>query len=203
MKLVVISSPVPLVNEAQLINDLFACGLKHFHLRKPGSSYSSTISLMKKIKPEYYPRIALHQFHETAMDFGIKRLHFTEEQRKKTDDYSLKHYRKEGYKLSSSVHDLNDLQKLTGFDYLFFSPVFDSISKSAHLGVIGRDFRLPTTKKSPVIALGGVTATHLDRIKTMNFDGAAVLGAIWSQPEKAIESFNHLMNNLPDKNEYR
>jgi len=31
----------------------------------------------------------------------------------------------------------------------------------------------------------------------MNFDGAAILGAIWNEPDKAITNFKQLKENLP------
>jgi thiamine-phosphate pyrophosphorylase len=40
-----------------------------------------------------------------------------------------------------------------------------------------------------VIALGGVSESNLCRVKNMNFDGTAVLGAIWSKPEQALSNF--------------
>lgn len=203
MKLIVISSANVVSDEPQLINGLFAAGLQYFHLRKPDATRSSVLDLLKSIKTEYYCNIALHQFHEIAEDFNIKRLHFTEDHRRKVDLHTVHGYLNEGYTLSSSIHHLPDLEKLTGHEYTFFGPVFNSLSKPQHLGVVADDFRLITNVETEVIALGGVTAEHLGRIKAMNFDGAAVLGAIWNHPEKSLESFNHLMNQLPDKYENR
>jgi len=40
--------------------------------------------------------------------------------------------------------------------------------------------------------LGGVDESGIKKLKAMNFDGAAVLGAIWNEPDKAIIHFKLL-----------
>lgn len=93
--------------------------------------------------------------------------------------------------LSTSVHDLQTLQQLPSqFSYAFFSPVFDSISKQQYKGVVGEDFCLTDEQKPlQVIALGGIDADNVSKLVAMNFDGAALLGSIWNEPEKAVENF--------------
>jgi thiamine-phosphate pyrophosphorylase len=68
--------------------------------------------------------------------------------------------------------------------------VFDSISKQGYKGVAANDFYLRNEQKPlQVIALGGIDAQHIQPVTNMNFDGAALLGAIWGEPENAIENF--------------
>ncbi|SHM02762.1 thiamine phosphate synthase [Mucilaginibacter sp. OK098] len=199
MELIIISNPIPVANEPMLINNLFMAGLKCFHLRKPESDIQSIKDLLNGIASRFYDRIALHQYHEIASEYGIKRLHYTEKAREVLSVEKWQNYLDEGFMLSTSVHDLSILPYLGHFDYVFYGPVFNSISKPGHQSKLTGDFRLDKTNTKPqVIALGGVEVSNLRHIKRMGFDGAAVLGTLWNQPDKAISRFNQLQENLPD-----
>ena len=187
--LVVISNPTPIAHEAELINGLFEEGLEVLHLRKPDAQIDEIRSLLKQINAKHYHRIALHQHHEIADDFGIKRLHYTELKRKKEAHSTLP-----GGVLSTSIHEVDEYQALpVVFEYTFFGPVFDSISKSGYTSKISNDFVFPYKIGHPkVIAIGGIDATNIHRVKQMHFSGAAVLGTIWAKPEKSIDRFKIL-----------
>jgi thiamine-phosphate pyrophosphorylase len=193
MQLVVISHPDAVTNEARIINQLFEAGLTRFHLRKPGYDANQIAGLLKQIDEQYRHYIALHQHHAIAKDFGLERLHYTEQHRESTGVEKLASQNHQGYILSTSVHDLSVLPCLKWFDNAFFSPVFNSISK------LGYETELPagfTLNKNDIdlkiIALGGVQVSNINKVKAMNFDGAAVLGAIWNNPEQAIANFKNL-----------
>lgn len=197
MDLIVISSPDIITGESNIVNNLFLSGLKCFHIRKPGADIKAIIELMNGIAPQFYDRIALHQFHEIAADFGIKRLHYTEQARKESNEQQWQMQIDMGYKLSTSIHDITMLPRLKHFDYTFYGPVFNSISKPGYQSKLPEDFYIDRAHVNPkVIALGGVALSNLIRIKTMGFDGAAVLGTIWNEPAKATERFNELKDNL-------
>jgi thiamine-phosphate pyrophosphorylase len=178
MELTVVTPPEYFSGEGELINKFFACGLQSLHIRKPVSDLLKFNQLMKSIDPVNYPLTVIHQHHEIAPLFGIKRLHFTEQHRKETSSAARKGLLQEGYKLSSSVHEVEQLDNLEDFAYVFFGPVFNSISKTGYSSVLKAGFVLPphTTK---IFAIGGVTAGTLIKLQPMGFDGAAVLGAIW------------------------
>lgn len=186
----VISNPSFFKAEAQLINELFDLGMQRFHLRKPGSDKKAYELLLSKIDSRYLERIALHQFHELGPEFGIQRLHFKEHQRL----LSLQS-RFEGQPsitLSTSIHSINHTTDLHYFKYTFLGPVFQSISKENYPGTIPWDFQLKHFGETKVIALGGITAAKIQQLQQMNFDGAAVLGAVWKVPEQAMRSFKAL-----------
>ena len=197
MDLLVITDTNVVDNEAWLINNLFDAGLQRLHLRKPYWNSSQFIDLLSGIKPFYYPFIALHQHHYLAEQFGINRLHYPESQRINTDAEIIRLQKKDGYLLSTSVHDLNSLPSLEIYEYVFLSPVFDSISKKGYLTNLPADLKLTKSYKKPrVIALGGVELSNLGKLKIMGFDGAAVLGTLWNEPDKALERFLHLKEHL-------
>ncbi|MDX5438689.1 MAG: thiamine phosphate synthase [Pontibacter sp.] len=191
MKLIVISSPEPIAEEAQRINELFEAGLEYFHLRKPYFTPEEQRHLLQQLKPEHYAKIALHQHHELADMFAITRLHFTETKRSMTTAEDLMKLQTAGYQLSTSVHEIASLQRLTPcFSYTFFGPVFNSISKPDYTSKLADGFYLTAAEKPvQVIALGGIDAENVAMIRSMNFDGAAILGSIWQQPEQAVTSY--------------
>ncbi|WP_183561448.1 thiamine phosphate synthase [Mucilaginibacter sp. SP1R1] len=200
MQLIVISNPDAIANEARIINQLFEAGLTRFHLRKPAYDAGQIVHLLNQIDEQYHYRIVLHQHHAVAQDFNIERLHYTEQHRQNTDAEQLTLQNYCGYILSTSVHNLAALQQLKWFDNVFFGPVFNSISKPGYETTLPADFALDKKDIAvKVIALGGVEAANLCQIKAMNFDGAAVLGSIWNNPELAVANLKNLQKGcLPD-----
>nr|WP_255607465.1 thiamine phosphate synthase [Pedobacter polysacchareus] len=203
--MIVISKPSFFKGEAQLINELFDLGMQRFHLRKEASDRRAHEVLLREINPCYLERIALHQFHELAVDFDLHRLHFKEKERLegRHGDFTMK----PEITLSTSIHSTTHLTDLHNFKYTFFGPVFQSISKKDYPGMIPAGFNLhqiadpkkpqQEVKNLPpsmtkVIALGGVTASKISQLQQMNFDGAAVLGALWNAPEQAIPNFKKI-----------
>jgi thiamine-phosphate pyrophosphorylase len=187
--LVVISSPDAIADEANIINALFEEGLEILHLRKPGIERGGLEILLKKIKPQYMHQIALHQRHQIAADWGISRLHFTETKRAEMSKEEWGALKQADNILSTSVHDIEAYKQLPPvFDYTFFGPVFNSISKEGYLSVTGDDFVFPVVAGLPkVIAIGGINGQNIQRVKAMGFSGAAVLGMIWRQPDDSAE----------------
>ncbi|WP_158996009.1 thiamine phosphate synthase [Mucilaginibacter sp. L196] len=198
MKLVVISNPDTVIDENIIINNLFKLGLKYFHIRKANHNATQVSKLIEEIHPQYYSYISLHQHHQLAKEYGIKRLHYTEQARAESDIKKWQAQIDAGYSLSTSIHSPTLLHTFKLFDYVFYGPVFNSISKPGYQGNVPADFKLDKDYPKPdLFALGGVDASNLRKLKAMNFDGAAALGAIWNDPDKAIISFKQLKENLP------
>jgi len=173
-------------------------GLKYFHLRKPECDSQSVKGLLNDIAPRFYERIALHQYHEIAPDYGIKKLHYTERAREASSSEKWQSQLDDGFTLSTSIHDISIYSSLGHFDYVFYGPVFDSLSKPRYQSRLAVDFKLDKTYMKPkVIALGGVELSNLTRLKTMGFDGAAVLGALWCEPNKAVDRYIELKETFP------
>jgi thiamine-phosphate pyrophosphorylase len=192
--LIVITNPRSVFNEAATINEMFEEGLELLHLRKPSASEEKLRNLLAAIDPKNYDKIALHQYHKIAPDFGIKRLHFREKKRlrwlkeKTPIDSRLKELTSV---LSTSVHSVKDYKNLSReFDYAFLGPVFNSLSKMGYSSVIKKDTRLQQVKTSiKLIALGGVSEENIGEASEMGFDGVAVLGAIWKSYTNATKRF--------------
>lgn len=192
MELFVISDPLAFEGETELINSLFELGMSVFHLRKEGMSRSHYANLIEAIPKQYHNRIALHQFHELSLDFAdIKRLHYPEWFRRKTLKQELPN-KMDGKILSTSIHQLASLQETNRFDYTFYGPVFDSISKPGYAGILRPGFKLPDVRPAQIIAIGGIEPDNLEQIKAFGFDGLAVLGAIWNKRSNAITHFKYI-----------
>jgi len=199
MKLIVISNPDFIKAEANIVNALFEEGLRFFHLRKPDASLNDIDQLLKQINPSFYERIALHQHHLTAGSYGIYRLHYPAALRETTSSLYLVKEKLRGYKLSTSVHSAGEISSLSSsFDYAFFSPVFNSISKKDYTGMSAAQAVLPGKVATEIIALGGIDRTNISKLKAMQFDGAAVLGALWSAPARAVDQFKLMRNILEE-----
>lgn len=193
MDLIVVSDAVYFENEAKLINQLFEAGMAIFHLRKPGTDQSAFKGLIDQIEKQYHNRIALHQFHELSKDFtGIERLHFPEQRRKE----GFKNV--DGYTLSTSIHHLDELKNVVGFDYTLYGPVFNSISKQGYSGIGSADLVLPENSGIKIIGLGGIDHEKVQDVKLMGFDGVAVLGTIWNNKQQAVQNFKSLINSYKE-----
>ncbi|WP_159466879.1 thiamine phosphate synthase [Dyadobacter sp. 3J3] len=194
MKLLAISNPEFIPDEAELINSLFREGLVCLHIRKPESARIDLWFLLSKINPDFMDRISIHQHHNLAGEFGIKRLHFTENERKLNSLESLEKFRSDNFLLSTSIHNISEMNNLSNhFSYAFFGPVFNSISKMGYAGILPNDFLIkPELKRIPIFGLGGISSENLKKVKEMNFDGAAILGILWKEPENAIANFREI-----------
>lgn len=107
-------------------------------------------------------------------------------------------------RLSAPAHSWEEAARLAPLcDYVTLSPLFDSVSKPGYLGQIDsadacRRLRRrtdKTAKLSPadtpaessvfgpdnhIIALGGITPDNISVARAAAFDGAAVIGAVWT-----------------------
>lgn len=187
--LIVVSDTAFRADESNIINALFDEGLQRFHLRKPQAAVSEVQSLLEAINPIHCSKIALHQHHSLAARFGCKTFHFPEAMRKQTNEEKYRQLRKEGYTLSTSIHTLEE-NDLNIFDYAFYGPVFNSISKKGYTGITHSTFSVHNSK---LIAIGGIDEHNCVKAFDMGFTGVAVLGAIWQSTEP-VKQFKKLQS---------
>ena len=186
--IIVVSSPGIVANESDIINELFEEGLELFHFRKPGITNDQLLKAIEKIDSHYLDRIA---WHHHPNGFPVKRMHFSEEHRGNQGREDLLSLKKEGKVLSTSIHSLDNEEGLFPlFDYAFFGPVFNSISKNNYKSVITKEFNV-SGRKTNLIAIGGIDANNVIDAYKMGFHGIAVLGAVW-QKGNPVENFKHI-----------
>jgi len=204
---IVISWPEARSDEVAVVEDLFAAGLAVFHLRKPESSATALAAFIEQVPAAYRDRIVLHSHHELCREYGLRGVHVRSTWQAEygtggSDGIGVVAREAlaapRGVTVSASCHRLSDLtdvdRQRPGFDYVFISPVFASISKPGyrpafdHDDLVGR-LRETTT---PVVALGGITAANIGRVRQAGFAGAAVLGAVWqaADPLAAWQTLN-------------
>lgn len=99
---------------------------------------------------------------------------------------------------STSCHSMLEADDVVS-DYLFLSPIFDSISKHGYSAAYDYDALRAwfATRKcgAKIVALGGIDRTNARLAYDMGFDGVALLGAIWNSTN-AITNYNNILLNL-------
>ncbi|MFN6037186.1 MAG: thiamine phosphate synthase [Bacteroidota bacterium] len=192
-KCVLISLPDSFSGEAELINQMFALGEFIFHLRKKESSSHQIKKILFKINPEFYDRIIIHQHYELLEKFNLGGVHLPEAERiQKTE------LKSNGIRIvSTSIHDLNQYEgNKSDFEYVFFSPVFKSISKenySPKLDIETIKNKIHVMSPNNLIALAGVTKDNFQYALDAGFNGVALLGAVWNS-KNPVGYFSEFLN---------
>lgn len=184
MRLIVITQPDFFNGEAELINTLFACGLQTLHLRKPYSSYEEINNLLQSIDKYHHSKIVIHDHFNLIEKYDLKGVHLN----RRNSDIENRH----NISVSISCHSIDELKTLTStYDYVFLSPIYDSISKIGYKASFTEEELLQAKDNgfinSKVIALGGITDKRLDDIAKFGFSGAAILGDVWANTNKYFD----------------
>lgn len=174
-KLIVITTPRFFSGENEVLTHLFDEGMQRLHIRKPESSVEEIRNLLDTITSGYHSRIVLHDHFELASEYILGGIHLNSRNDQIPQGFTGS--------ISRSCHSLEELIRYKDLDYLFLSPIFQSISKEGY----GSGFPLETLQQASdtgiinekVIALSGVDLSTWALLKTINFGGAAVLGALW------------------------
>lgn len=166
----------------QLIH-FFENGLQLLHVRKPGITEEELNDWLFQFEKKQLKKMVLHQHYSLAEAFAVKGIHLKEDFRRKQKDLPqfVSDFRKKGFSVSSSFHDLEAIEaETTAFDYVFLSPVFSSVSKK---GYSGKFFKIENWSQK-IIALGGIETATIPKAKELGYDGVAVLGAVWTAKNK-------------------
>jgi thiamine-phosphate pyrophosphorylase len=187
MRLIVISPPKSLSDEPHLVARM----LEHYpvtlHLRKPDQGAEDIADYLSRIPEALQSRIMVHGHDDLIGRFNLKGIHFTENVRIERLQ-SIRRLRQERPDacISSAFHRIGDIPEHDGlFDYIFLSPIFDSISKVGYRAAFepGALKQCLSRTAHIVIALGGIDAQRLIDVASLGFKGAAVLGAVWQAPD--------------------
>lgn len=184
--IVVITSPHPVPNEEHIVNQLFENGLHLLHLRKPEADREAFERFIQQIEPRFRQRIILHDHFDLVDAYGLKGIHL-----KSTQSTTFADRDKYAH-VSLSCHSFDEIDRLPFTpDYLFLSPVFDSISKPGYNASFNTDTLKERLKKTSakIIALGGVTANNTTTCRQLGFAGVAFLGYLWEKPSEALNQF--------------
>ena len=168
------------------VNDLFQEGLDYLYIRSEAAWHP----LLEKIDPAYHPRLLLPGYVPGGAAGSKYLRHIREKERPLCQ---VEGGRSQSF-FSTSIHDLSVVAQLAGhYTYVFYSPLFPSISKPGYLPQLSLSavaFQLAGLQQKArdlpgIIGLGGVNATNIAQVKAAGFQGAALLGALWQSGSPA------------------
>ena len=212
MKLILFSSADKSISEAKIVAEMFEHGLEFFHLRKTGFNQNEICAYLDIIPKKYHNKIVLHSNHHLKKIYKIGGLHVSRTQRKKKYTSRWKFWKfkfmNSGLYLTRTHSKLSTLSEdKKTYNYVFLSPIYDSISKIGHSGNFGNRSIEKYIKmaKSPVVALGGIDVSKFEECNELGFYGVGILGCIWNnedlepleaylEAKKAIETIKPLNN---------
>ncbi len=190
MDVLLITQPKLKNKEAHYICKLFEVGLKKLHLRKPSYDALQISRLLDEIPDHFLSSIVMHRHPKLVADYGLAGYHHADGEEVRSFSGST----------SRSLHTLQDLASIhEDLDYVFFGPVFKSISKNGYEPKVPLEkieeviAEISTNKTRPKIyALGGIRRKKISTLKKTGFDGFALLGSVWghSDPVNAFRKFN-------------
>lgn len=176
MKLIAITSPKVSNEDAYLIKSLLELGVDFVHIRKPDADINECRDLLAQLTIGQRAKIIIHDFPELYFEFGLKGIHINRNVTSLPSGYN-------GFK-TRSCHSFEEIIRYKNdYDYLFLSPIFDSISKSGYRS----GFRHEELQKASedgiidnkVLALGGVTFDKIPYLKELKFGGVAMIGGLY------------------------
>jgi thiamine-phosphate pyrophosphorylase len=129
-------------------------------------------------------------------------VHYTSDFRKSIKPAALYDHRHEWHEknksLSSSFHTGDTFASSELFDYVFYSPIANSISKSEREMVDPLQLIIDLSFiKTDVIALGGICPDVMQSMELSFFEGVAALGWIWNKGGEPLVQFNALKELCP------
>ena len=178
MKWIIITSPDFISGEAIFIDKLFLQGLDLLHIRKPDASLEAYKRLLLQIPKHWYSRIVLHEHFDLAEEFGLHGIHLNRRCSQVSDSFHRS--------ISCSCHTIEEvIAQKDSKDYVFLSPIFNSISKVGYHATFSptslKQAAIENVIDEKVIALGGITAKNIPLVKEWHFGGVALLGDIWKR----------------------
>ena len=198
MKLIVISNPTEINNEVETICGLCESGLTYFHLRKPGYSREKLEKLLQAIPTQCLQNIIIHQCHELITSYRLRGIHHTSATDFNGDLLASIHQ-------SKSFHHLAEIgANQYPYNYVFLSPIYDSISKQGYAAKFNfaelAQFLHNQHGSTEIMALGGVEADKISELHQLGFDGVVVLGGIWRSATVAerLEKFREILGAIDE-----
>lgn len=184
--------------EPRMVCEILDARWDMVHLRHPAASYRDMRNLIEAIPQRYHSRLRLHDHFELLNSFNLGGIHLN---RRCPDAPSNYHG-----PYSRSCHSLDEIKACGNCDYVTLSPIFDSISKKGYLSAFDENFLHEIDKTTlsgvniKVIALGGINPGNINKVKKMDFDGIAVLGALTGADSindfrKRLEAFTIVLDN--------
>jgi thiamine-phosphate pyrophosphorylase len=195
MKIVVISQSKIIENEHKIIQDLFEAGLETFHVRKPRLRTKQLVEFLEKIPPQFHNRIIIHSHHNLANKYNLQGVHYTRLhleptfrnwwREKKLGFIKRKLIKTSSHNKLATLYDENDIE----FDYVFLSPIFDSITGKYQSGFYEDAIKAAVQKTGrKIVARGGIDITRIEKVNELGLHGIALYSCLWNS-EQPVEEF--------------
>lgn len=176
MKIIAITLPMAIDEDLYLMSTLLDNGIDTLHLRKPLADIDYCRMLLRQLAPHHRAKIVVHDYPDLYNEFALKGIHINKNVVALPEGYN-------GVK-TRSCHSIDEVVKFKGqYDYLFLSPIFNSISKPDYQSAFTHSelsqASLNGIIDAKVIALGGVTFDRIPYLKELNFGGVAMMGGLY------------------------
>lgn len=194
MKLILLTMPYFFIEEHQILTALFDEGLELLHLRKPNAEPVYSERLLSLIPEQYRKKIVVHEHFYLKSEYNLAGIHLN-----KRNPVPPRNYKGQISRSCHSAEEIVEYKKSS--DYLFLSPIFDSISKENYFSQFD-DEKLKQLAKQKVIdkkvmALGGINIERIAQAKNYGFGGVVVQGDFWQHFNRHQTSdFKELINHF-------
>ena len=164
--------------EKQIIKTLLQNNeIEYFHIRKPEFTSEQMSLWLEDLPLAIRKRLSLHDCLEVAKEFQIGGVHLNAR-----NNYTA-HFAFEG-RISRSCHSIEEVKKWKPkCDYVFLSPIYNSISKEGYEAKFSKEELRKAVKQGvideKVFALSGVEPSKFSELKEIGFSAAAIMGFLW------------------------
>lgn len=184
MKILVITSPGFMPGEDFYIQKLLDWRVDLIHLRKPDATIEACETLLRAIPIKYHDRIVVHDHFELCDEFHLHGIHLNSRNHTPPQKFQGS--------ISCSCHSIEEVaERKAKMNYVFLSPIFNSISKQGYKAAYTKDSLKDAAAMGiidkKVIALGGITFGKLKQLEKWHFGGVAMLGAIWNHIDDILK----------------
>ncbi|HIU38903.1 MAG TPA: thiamine phosphate synthase [Candidatus Limisoma intestinavium] len=191
-KLIAITREVVEIDESCRICNLIDAGFDYVHIRKPALQKNEMQQFIESIPTRYYNRLKLHDHFDLADKYDLAGIHLNSRNRTAPTGFQ-KH-------VSKSCHAIEELRDIDRFEYVFLSPIFDSISKQGYKARFSKNELENSSNliSEKVMALGGVADKHIPYLQKIGFGGCALLGYLpWADDYLSfVQKINSIVNHV-------
>lgn len=191
-KLIAITREVVEIDESCRICNLIDAGFDYVHIRKPALQKNEMQQFIESIPTRYYNRLKLHDHFDLADKYDLAGIHLNSRNRTAPIGFQ-KH-------VSKSCHSIEELRDIDRFEYVFLSPIFDSISKQGYKARFSKNELENSSNliSEKVMALGGVADKHIPYLQKIGFGGCALLGYLpWADDYQSfVQKINTIVNHV-------
>lgn len=201
MKIIVITPSGTVENETRIVTRLFESGLNTLHIRKLKMSTRDMQTYIEQIPAHFHDRIVLHSHHRLALTYPLRGIHLTRAHLRRSFSYRLLlkwiRMKRPHLTISTSYHKLSSIyEEERKFNYVFLSPIFDTLTQRFNAGFSPHSLRTLLAKnRASVIARGGVNSTNIGDAAEIGFSGVALNSSLWKK-EDPVAEFGLVLDQL-------